>query len=237
MSKLRMIDTKIWHDSWIRKLNALDRYLFIYLLSNDKCSYCGIYELPLSIMAFETGIDERDLEKSMLPRLEPKIFYHDNWVCITNFKKFHVSDGSENSQKGYNRALSQVPSHIIKIFEEKIKPLQAPPSTSGSFPSSFTLSFTSPSTSNDAIKSLKNNFDLFWNLYPKKVEKKKSKEKWDRLSLEDQNSILKDIPLRKSSKQWLAGYIPNPMTYLNGERWNDEMASSLPSKPMEHLKA
>ncbi len=150
-----MIDTKIWSDSWVRKLNALDRYLFIYLLTNDKCSYCGIYELPISMMAFESGIDERDLEKSMLPRLEPKIFYHENWVNIVNFRKFHVSGDSDKSQKGYENALSQVPSHILQYFKEKNKPLQAPSSPSVSIPSPSPSSIPIPSiTETSSVKGV-----------------------------------------------------------------------------------
>lgn len=142
MAKLRAIDTRLWHDNWIRNLNALDRYLFIYLLTNDKCSYCGIYELPLSIMAFESGLDERDLEKTMLPRLSPKVKYHEGWVYITNFKKYHVTEKSDLSKKGYENALMAVPSHILESFALKDKPLQAPSSPSDS----STLTSTSTST-------------------------------------------------------------------------------------------
>lgn len=123
-----MIDTRFWHDSWIRKLNALDRYLFLYLISNDKCSFCGIYELPASTMAYECGIDEHDLENSMLPRLEPKVFYRDGWVYLPNFKKHHVSEDSKNSLKGYENALKEVPDRVLVLFG--LKPLEAPSNTS-----------------------------------------------------------------------------------------------------------
>jgi len=70
-------------------------------------------------------------------------------------------------------------------------------------------------------------FIQFWGRYPKKVERKKSEEKWNKFSVETQHSILKDIPLRKNGKQWKAGYIPNPTTYFNGERWNDEIEQEI----------
>jgi len=66
-------------------------------------------------------------------------------------------------------------------------------------------------------------FTQFWDLYPKKVERKKSEIKWKLLSEEDRLLILDDIPKRQLGKQWKQGYIPNPTTYLNGERWNDEI--------------
>jgi hypothetical protein len=73
--------------------------------------------------------------------------------------------------------------------------------------------------------SEKKDFELFWNLYPRKLEKKKSKIKWDKLDCDTQNKILVDIPKRISGRKWSEGYIENPTTYLNGERWNDAIES------------
>lgn len=70
-------------------------------------------------------------------------------------------------------------------------------------------------------------FKNFWDLYPKKVEKKKSEAKWNRLPKGIQTLILADIPKRKATDGWQRGFIPNPMTYLNGERWNDEIAKPI----------
>lgn len=66
-------------------------------------------------------------------------------------------------------------------------------------------------------------FEEFWKAYPKKVEKKKAEAKWNRLKKFEQEAILADLPKRKATDQWQRGYVPNPMTYLNGERWNDEL--------------
>lgn len=73
------------------------------------------------------------------------------------------------------------------------------------------------------ISIIKKNFDVFWSLYPRKIEKKKSELKWYKLKPNVQALILEDIPRRKKGRKWSAGYIENPTTYLNGERWNDEV--------------
>ena len=78
------------------------------------------------------------------------------------------------------------------------------------------------------IKSISNKenilFEEFWKEYPVKKEKKKAKEKFERLSVEIQQVIIKDISKRRQlDVQWKAGYIPHPTTYLNGERWDDEI--------------
>lgn len=154
-----MIDTRFWHDGWVRKLNALDRYLFLYLITNDKCSFCGIYELPISTIAHECGIDEHDLEKSMLPRLEPKVFYREGWVYLPNFKKHHVSEKSKNSSVGYTNALMEVPDNILAIFEGIGKPLQAPssPSDTIAIASAITILGDSKESQIKTTKKMKKN--------------------------------------------------------------------------------
>jgi hypothetical protein len=77
--------------------------------------------------------------------------------------------------------------------------------------------------SKDKIIQEQHPFEDFWSIYPKKVERLKSEHKWSYLTYKTRGEILEDIPRRKLGKQWLAGFIPNPMTYLNGERWKDEI--------------
>jgi len=66
MAKQRYINTKFWSDTFISELNPLDRYLFLYFLTNEHTNIAGVYELPLKTIAFETGI-ELDMLKKMNP--------------------------------------------------------------------------------------------------------------------------------------------------------------------------
>lgn len=107
-----MVNTRFWSDSWVRKINPLDRYLFIYLLTNERTNISGIYELPIEFMAFESGIDERDLTKSMLPKLEPKVYYFNGYVILPKFIK-HQNQKSPQVQKGIIRELEEIPEEIL----------------------------------------------------------------------------------------------------------------------------
>lgn len=121
------VQNRFWSDGWIRQLNALDRYLFLYLLTNGRAKLTGIYELPLDLMAAESGIDEKDLRLSMLQRLEPKIYYKEGWVIIVNYLTHRVSDSpkyligiknefNENPKKIQEIALSYgYPIHTLSI--------------------------------------------------------------------------------------------------------------------------
>ena len=69
-------------------------------------------------------------------------------------------------------------------------------------------------------------FNDFKKAYPRKTRMKDAEKIWNRLSLEVQQTILKDIPIRIKGRQWNEDngkYILYPTTYLNGERWNDEI--------------
>ena len=72
-------------------------------------------------------------------------------------------------------------------------------------------------------KESNKDFDLFWEHYPKKVGKKKVQDKFNSNNYPI-DLIIKNIELQKKSDQWQnQQYIPNPETYLNQERWTDEV--------------
>ena len=65
-------------------------------------------------------------------------------------------------------------------------------------------------------------FEQWWNLYAKKRGKKKTEAKWNRLSLQDKALCYKATPAYVASTPDVQ-YRLDPLTYLNGERWNDEI--------------
>jgi hypothetical protein len=66
-------------------------------------------------------------------------------------------------------------------------------------------------------------FDLFWNLYDKKVgSKEKLQKKWEKLPFEERLAIFAYLPKYKES-QPDKKYRKNPETFLNNKSWNDEL--------------
>lgn len=76
-------------------------------------------------------------------------------------------------------------------------------------------------------KTINKEFEKFWNLYNKKKgSKKKCENKFNSLSNEDKEQIFITLPnFLKSVKD--KKYLPFPHTYLNNERWNDELESNV----------
>lgn len=70
-------------------------------------------------------------------------------------------------------------------------------------------------------------FDEFWLAYPKKVGKDAAWRAWKKLREPKTTlrSILQALDWQRDSEQWTKDggqYIPNPATYLNQGRWQDE---------------
>jgi len=71
-------------------------------------------------------------------------------------------------------------------------------------------------------------FDQFWSAYPKKVGKEAARKAWNKIkpSAALLRKILDAIESAKQSEQWQrekGRYIPNPATWLNQGRWDDEL--------------
>lgn len=73
------------------------------------------------------------------------------------------------------------------------------------------------------IEQYNNSFDLFWDLYDKKTDRKKCLDKWKKLKPDEIEKILSTVADFKKYKPFEKYTHPNPLTYLNGARWNDEL--------------
>ena len=116
MAKQRMVDSKFWSDPWVvDELNPLDRYLFLYLLTNEKTSIAGIYEMSLRTMANESGIDKEELLR-MMQRLESRVVFKNGWVVLRKFIK-HQNYKSPKIKTGIVEVLSGCPRELLQYVE------------------------------------------------------------------------------------------------------------------------
>ena len=98
-----------------------------------------------------------------------------------------------------------------------------------------------PTSKNAKDNIIKNNnahvlFKAWWDIYNKKVGKKKSLAKWLRLTQEQRDkcmNVIEDFVKYRSDIK----YRPHPLTYLNGEMWNDEIPNQTISKEWKIQKA
>lgn len=97
-----------------------------------------------------------------------------------------------------------------------------------------TVTSRSPESDTDTDKTSKTNvrsstsrFDEFWNIWPKtarKVAKSAAYKKWVAKKLDAiADQIIAHVDSMKKTKQWIDGFEPAPLTYINQGRWADEV--------------
>jgi hypothetical protein len=70
-------------------------------------------------------------------------------------------------------------------------------------------------------------FDDFWLLYPRRVAKKDANKAWARMSETDRvKALTAMVQWRRIWAQKELEYLPHPASWLNGERWDDEIPSA-----------
>lgn len=228
MSVQRMINSKFWSDSFVvDNLNPLDRYLFLYFLTNEKTNICGVYELPLRTISNETGIEKEEILR-MLVRLRGKVEYRDGWVCLTNFIK-HQNTKSRDVQAGIDKLLANLPEEISEWVGQcrdggGMVPRQ---------PEVFNLiksNLIKPNlkdTKSVVDVGYEEDFENFWKEYPEKVGKGKAYDSWKKLSTTQKEKIMIQIKLQVENNHFRnksgVDYIPHPTTWLNQKRWEDEI--------------
>jgi DNA-binding transcriptional regulator YhcF (GntR family) len=71
-------------------------------------------------------------------------------------------------------------------------------------------------------------FEQFWIAYPKKVGKQDAIKSFNKIKPDDSQlkAMIEAVNRQKLSQQWQKDdgqYVPNPATWLNGRRWEDEI--------------
>lgn len=111
MAVYRQIRIDFWQDEMVVELSAEDKYFFLYLMTNNKTSQCGVYRINRRVMAFDLGWDASQVDK-LLERFVKygKIGYNrdNDEIMISNWLK-------------YNKATSPKVAKVVSQELEKIK--------------------------------------------------------------------------------------------------------------------
>ena len=129
MSKFRYINTKFWDDEYIIDLDPIEKLMYIYFITNPLTNICGIYEITIKRIGFDTGID-RDMVAKILARFEKddKMYYRNGWIAVRNFiKNQRQSDKvGDNINVGIQRNLESVPEEMKNLALNGLQTLEAP---------------------------------------------------------------------------------------------------------------
>lgn len=84
-------------------------------------------------------------------------------------------------------------------------------------------------------------FDDFWSVYPRKIAKPAALKAWNKIkpTKDMADKILSAVKVQSASEQWMKDggqFIPHPATWLNGQRWEDEMEVGQQQAAAPHLR-
>lgn len=117
MADYRQIHTKIWKDGWFLDLCTEDKLLFIYLFSNERANLAGLYDLPIKVIVFETGIPLEQVE-TCLERFEEAGKVHcslSDWIWIPSLIRYNARNiESPKIQAHLQSLLSEIPDCELK---------------------------------------------------------------------------------------------------------------------------
>jgi len=211
MARSRVIKPGLFQNEFLAELPFETRLLFAGLpCYADREGRLEDRPKRIKMMLFPA--DDVDID-AMLDALSMQNFIQryevDNikYIQIVSFKKHQKPHAKEQP--------STIPSNDLGGGEQQPRRLPAALVTC----SSSLLLVTRKDTTSNAMR-----FDAWWKAYPKKVEKKKCLAIWKRRKLDGiADKIIEDTQTRPTAcANWQAGFIPNPQTYLNGDRWEDE---------------
>ena len=139
-----------------------------------------------------------------------------------------------NKPRAVNSLFPECDADAIQLYADvNGTPTNLPVTVTGTGTVTVTETVTKPSSSYD------DSFLLFWNSYPNKTGKGAAWKTWKKLKVSDSllTSIKNALTWQIKSKQWKEGYVPNPTTYLNQSRWEDEPSKEVEGKfdPMEYI--
>ena len=225
MSKLRSVSTAFWSDPFIEDLTPSEKLLFLYLITNDKTNMLGIYEVSIKKVSFDTGLNKDIIEKALkeFERLS-KVKYIKNHVVLVNFMKHQ--NYNTNMKKSaidiYNALPKDLKDNDLDISKDN--PLKGFESLLNHY--GMVSKYEVEVEIEDEVEQEKEvvySFEDFWNIYPNKVAKSKCKEKFLKLSYNDKLKIKETINDFIKHKPFKDYNHPNPETYLNQKRWEDEI--------------
>ncbi len=224
----RFTDSNKFRDIWYRSLKPKHKCLWEFLLS--ECSLAGMIELDFDAMSFHIGekITIDDINK-----LGNRVYFVEaNKLFIPKFISFQqgVLNRNNNAHKNIFKELEKY--NINESLENldlkspslgATEGLQSPPSKGKGKGKGKDNSNLCKNRAN-----FENEFEEFWSLYPRKLERKKSEIRFVNI-LKNKEATFEEII--KGLKNYIAYleqentekcFIKHSLTWLNGACWQNE---------------
>jgi hypothetical protein len=209
MAAFRKISVTFWSDSFIGDLTPEQKYFYLYLMTNDKTTQCGIYETSIRKMCFDTGYNSETVLKLLdffQEKNKIRFSKETNEIALLNWVKFNDS----NSPK------------VLSCVEKELKNVKNRVLIQYLYSMDTESQEEEEEEEKEEEEYKSDEFEIFWNSYGKKVDRVKCEKAWKKLKKQEIEKILETVNRYVGANPDIQ-YRKNPLTYLNGKCFNDEL--------------
>ena len=192
MAKYRQVHISFWQDPFIEELEPMQKYFYLYLMTNSKTTQSGCFEISNKLIKYETGLSQKEIDsfielftdnKKIVYSSDTNEFLILNWLKHNSFKSPKVKSciqkeiESIKNEKfidfinavleeeiGIDRLSIDYTRYIYSESENEIPVLIEVRNKN----KKENKKENNNNNNNDNKKEIENFFEECWNLYPKK---------------------------------------------------------------------
>jgi len=115
---------EFWSDDYILKLNPQQKLVYLYIITNEKTTQCGIYEIPIIKATTELGLSAEEFILNLKKFHDDKKIHYSmdtQELCIINWRK-HNENTSWKTYEKVRKELSKVknPNLVVLLYDPRI---------------------------------------------------------------------------------------------------------------------
>jgi hypothetical protein len=238
------VHTSFWSSETIRHLSDDGKMLALYLMTSPHTTLIGAFRLPDGYASEDLGWDSKRVAKGFKELLANGFANRcetTKWVWIVKHLAWNPPE-NPNQRKAGQKLVAQIPSQcgwkpaFMRVSadilglgpQEELNPCETL--------SEPLLNQEQEQEQEQEIKPLcetPDGFARFWRAWPatdRKVAKAECAKRWKARGLEKHaDAIVEHVESLKASDTWMRGFEPAPLTFLNQQRWKDDLPAGGPS--------
>lgn len=113
----RYVSTSFWDDEWVQTLTFTEKGLYLYLLTNPLTNIAGVYKITNRRIAFDTGLEEAEVEKIMGKFSEAHKAYRRGEFLIFPTWPRHQNYQNAKIYSGIKKILSDLDAEMIEFMQ------------------------------------------------------------------------------------------------------------------------
>lgn len=190
MASYRNLQMSFWTDAKIlENFSAMEKYMYLYLLTNPHTSLCGCYEISFVTASSETALKKSEVKKLVAKLIEKGVIDYSeetNEVLLLHWHKYNWTS-SEKLRVSLEKIIAHVKCLKFQQYLTELLQCTDRVSVQYQYPTDTSVSVSVSDINNNTsinpidiktidINTLKKEFEEVWKIYPRKHGKEKALE-------------------------------------------------------------